>query len=154
MTTPAALPRRSIMTQNERRRRQRRIRMRAIERFSQSGFSPVNQTLRLLQGKLKKPRMRPGQLAQIRRRNIELASRGVNIRPMSHKNALDERKIEASATRRNRKPPNRRPPPHSLPSSKAHLADRQNPFSRSTNSARRREASNRQRRSSTRVGRG
>ena len=94
--------------------------------------------------------MRPGQLAQITRRNIQLTGGGADIRVMLHQQTLNPREIKPTATRRNRKPTNRRPPPHS----NAHPTDRRKTRSRSTNSARRNEASNCRRRSKTRPGRG
>jgi hypothetical protein len=139
-----------MMTQNVNRRLQSPLRMVAVERLPNPLLGPVNQPLRLLQSELNQPRMRPGQLAQITRRNIQLTGGGADIRVMLHQQTLNPREIKPTATRRNRKPPNRRPPPHS----NAHPTDRRKTRSRSTNSARRNEASSRRRRSKTRLGRG
>ena len=86
--TPASLASHPIMIQNVNRRLQSPLRMVAVERLPNPLLGPVNQPLRLLQSELHRPRMRPGQLAQITRRHIQLTGGGADIRVMLRQRTL------------------------------------------------------------------
>ena len=72
----------------------------AVERRTQFGLSPVNQTMRLLKRKLNQPRMRPRQTTQIARRNLQRLGRRADIGPMLDQNTRDNSKIKPRKTRR------------------------------------------------------
>jgi len=91
-----------MMAQNVNRRLQSPIRMRIVmNRPPNVRLSPVNQPLSLLKRNVEKPRMRPGQLAQITRRNSKIPRRSADIRLVFDQRPLSIRKIKPSATRRN-----------------------------------------------------